>query len=127
MKEEFRDIKDYENLYQISNFGKVKSLERIIKNNGGLYHKKEIILTPVNSRDYPCVGLSKNGKSTLSKIHRLVAEAFIPNPQNKKTVNHKDGNKLNNYVWNLEWATSKEQMNHSIYVLGNNNNRWKNR
>jgi hypothetical protein len=103
MKEEWRDIKNYVRLYQVSNFGRVKSF----------YYGKERILTGHPDRGYLRLELSKNGIKIHRSIHQLVTEAFIPNPLNKPTVNHKDGNKLNNFVWNLEWATHKEQMEHA--------------
>jgi hypothetical protein len=103
MTEIWKDIKGYENLYQVSNFGNVKSL----RNN--------ITLKPnVKKNGYYRVSLSKNGKVKESNIHYLVASTFIENPESKPTVNHKDLNKLNNCVTNLEWATMKEQIRHLI-------------
>lgn len=102
MTEIWKDIKDYEELYQVSNFGRVKSLytNRILKgskNNRGGYLK---------------VSLCKNNIKSTKTIHRLVAQAFIPNPENKPQVNHIDEDKTNNMVSNLEWMTSKENNNH---------------
>ena len=97
MKEVWKDIKNYEGLYQISNFGRIKSLhcknEKIIKQ----------ILT--KTCKYYTVGLYKNKKRKTLLVHRLVAQAFIPNPNNLVEVNHKDENKLNNCVDNLEWCS----------------------
>ncbi len=87
MEEEWRDIKEYEGRYQISNYGRVKSL-KFNKTN-----KKKILNLIVNKYGYIYVGLIKKGKRKNFYIHRLVAEAFIPNPENKPEVNHKDGNK----------------------------------
>lgn len=92
MTEIWKDIKDYEELYQVSNFGRVKSLytNRILKgskNNRGGYLK---------------VSLCKNNIKSTKTIHRLVAQAFIPNPENKPQVNHIDENKTNNMVSNIE-------------------------
>jgi len=67
-----------------------------------------------NKKGYPIVYLRKNGKSHVLTVHRLVATAFIPNPDNKPQVNHIDGNKTNNYVDNLEWCTNSENMDHAI-------------
>lgn len=100
--EEFRDIKDYEGLYQVSNYGRIKSLrnDRILK-------------CCYNTYKYLTVWLSNEGKSHCYQIHRLVAEAFIPNPENKPTVNHISGNKCDNRTCNLEWNTYSEQLKHA--------------
>lgn len=102
-------IKDYEGFYQISNFGRAKSFNP--------RYTKPRILTPVlHKNGYLHICLRRNSKSKNFSIHRLVAEAFIPNPENKLTVNHKDGNKFNNCVENLEWATSSENSRHAIEI-----------
>ena len=106
MNEEWRDIKGYEGLYKISSYGRVKSL----RNNHGKYREK--ILSPGKCRDYLYVILCKNGKNKPYKIHRLVAEAFIPNSNNYKEVNHKDENKQNNSISNLEWCDRKYNCNY---------------
>lgn len=99
----WKDITGYEGLYQVSNFGNVKS----IRNN--------IILKPnIKQNGYYRVSLSINSKIKEANIHALVALMFIDNPENKPTVNHKDLNKLNNHVSNLEWATYKEQVQHLL-------------
>lgn len=114
-KETFVEIIDYENLYQISDFGRVKSLKRVtISKNGRKYFIKEKILSPVNNQGYEQVTLSKNGKIKRFSVHRLVASAFIENPKNKKCVNHKDFNRSNNYKSNLEWSTYSENTIHAI-------------
>lgn len=122
MREEvFKDVLGYEGLYQVSNFGRVKSLKR--KNVFYCGLKKEYLERPVkekilnfskSNRGYLQVCLTKNGKYKTYTVHRLVAKAFIDNPLNKKTVNHIDGNKLNNCVYNLEWATSSENTKHAF-------------
>lgn len=102
MNEIWKPIEGYEGKYMISNFGRVKSL----KNSCGNYREK--ILKPLKSKKvYLQVNLSLNGKVQMFKIHRLVAEAFLPNPDDLEQVNHKDENKLNNCVENLEWCDNR--------------------
>lgn len=99
MEEEvWKDIPGYEGLYQVSNYGKVVSLNY---NHTGT--KREIVLR-VDRQGYLCVNLHKRGTTNTRKAHRLVAEAFIPNPLNHPQVNHRDENKQNNFVGNLEWC-----------------------
>lgn len=107
MKEIWKDIKGYEGLYQISNLGNVKSLSKqIIRSNGKKQTFKEKKLKPGLSKNgYLSVSLFKNGKGKTYMIHRLVAETFIENINNYKCINHKDENKQNNIVNNLEWCT----------------------
>jgi len=109
----WKPVVGYEGLYEVSDTGQVRSLPR----NGTVSYSR--ILRPNNVRGYLQVALQKNGKRKDFKVHRLVADAFIPNPERKRTVNHIDGNKGNNRVENLEWATDSENQLHSVYVLGN--------
>lgn len=95
MVEIWKDIKDYEGLYQVSNLGRVKSF----------VHKKERILKLRFTGRYYQAELYKNKNSKSYSVHRLVAEAFIPNPDKLPCINHKDENKSNNHVDNLEWCT----------------------
>ena len=101
MKEIWKDIKDYEGLYQVSNLGRVKRITtgRVLK---PLKH----------ANGYLMVKLSKNSIVYTKTVHRLVAEAFIPNPEHKSEINHIDENKTNNSLDNLEWMTRKENINH---------------
>ena len=109
MQEEWKPIKGFEGLYSVSNFGNVKALERVVENNGGLQHKHERILKPnYNGANRGGVVLCKNGKTYPRAVHRLVAEAFIPNPDGKPVVDHIDTNVRNNHVDNLRWATVRE-------------------
>lgn len=106
MKEIWKDIEGYEGLYQISNLGNVKTLNY---NHTG----KEKILKPKKDKyGYLEVGLYKEGKRKIYKIHRLVAEAFIPNPNKLPEVNHKDENKTNNHITNLEFCDRKYNCNY---------------
>ena len=99
MEEIWKDIEGYEGLYQISNLGRVKSL-------GNTHYKTTRILVVYKNKNGYCgINLCKKGKVTKYRIHRLVATAFIPNPNNYPEVNHKDENKSNNRVDNLEWCT----------------------
>jgi hypothetical protein len=122
MKEIWKDIKGFEGLYKVSNTGKVKSLTRKVKGKSGSYrtiNEKLISLTD-NGKGYLVLTLYKDEKRYFKKIHRLVAEAFIDNPLNKPEVNHKDGNKKNNNVNNLEWVTTLENCQHrQLNRLGN--------
>ena len=101
----WKDITGYESLYQISNKGRIKSLQRFVtsKNGSKQLIKEKIRKTSVTTAGYEYVVLSSNGKCKTLLIHRLVAESFIPNPNNLECVNHKDENKSNNCVDNLEW------------------------
>lgn len=116
MKEIWKDIKNYEGLYQVSNFGRVK---RIGKSTGAVCGR---ILKPANCVKtnygiYQIVCLCINNKKTTHFVHRLVAEAFIPNPDNKPQVNHIDGNPSNNNISNLEWVSASENSIHARNIL----------
>lgn len=114
--EEWRDIKGYEGLYQVSNLGRVKSLARHKKNRGKLQKVEETIRIPtVEKNGYARVDLSKDGKRKMYCVHRLVAEAFVPNCENKPQVNHIDENRSNNNANNLEWVTNKENCNYGTH------------
>lgn len=106
-KQIWKDISGYEGKYQVSNTGKVRSL-----NYNGT-KGKVVRLKPGNiTGGYKIVGLYKNSKYKTYLVHRLVAEAFIPNPNNYPIINHKDENPSNNAVWNLEWCTHKYNSNY---------------
>jgi hypothetical protein len=114
----WKDVIGWEGLYQVSNFGEIRSLDRVVNsrgNNNRILKGRLRKLLITNGR-YNSVNLidKKNGKSTRNSVHRFVAEAFIPNPENKPCVNHIDGNKQNNHVSNLEWCTYAENANHAI-------------
>ena len=123
MEEIWKDIKSYEGLYQISNTGKIKSLERYKDNHSKKQLVKEKIRRQIISKTgyYTCM-LTKNGNLKLFKVHRIVAEAFIPNPNNYPIINHIDGNKLNNNVSNLEWCSysHNEKEDYKLGLIKNN-------
>lgn len=101
--EEWRDVKGFEGLYQVNNYGQVKSL------------RKDALLKPAKSKyGYMLCVLCKNGVMHDRRVHRLVAEAFLENPRSLPQVNHKDGNKSNNNVENLEWCTCSENSRHAV-------------
>ena len=115
MKEEiWRPIKGYETYYEVSNYGNVRSLDRIVVYSDGRKRLwKRRIIKPVKDKDgYLLCSLCKNGQNKTVKIHRLVAEEFITNPNNLPVINHKDENKDNNYAGNLEWCDGKYNANY---------------
>ena len=107
MIEIWRDIKDYEGLYQVSSYGRVRSL-----GNGGTHKKSRILKSAKNTWGYLRVQLWKNGKGKWCFVHRLVAEAFLQNPLNLPQVNHKDENPSNNNESNLEFCDQKYNINY---------------
>lgn len=114
----FFPIKGYEGLYEINKKGEVKSLFRKNPHRYNTSTSEKIISKRI-IMGYYCVCLSKNGVAKYKKLHRLLAETFIPNSENKEQVNHIDGNKINNDINNLEWATRQENSFHA-YKLGLN-------
>ena len=116
--EKWKVIKGYEGIYEVSNHGKIKSLARKIKHSdGNSRNVKERILNPANDKDgYLFLTLSKNGTKKQCRVHRIVAEAFIENPDKKPQINHINEVKNDNRASNLEWATSKENINHGTGI-----------
>lgn len=103
--EEWKDIQNFEGLYQVSSYGRIKSL-----------HKGEHILSQGftgRRNERAVINLCKEGYCKTTIVYRLVAQAFLENPENKRTVNHKDGNPLNNHINNLEWMTHSENTQHA--------------
>lgn len=118
IKEEWKDISGYENFYKVSNLGRVISLPYIDKR--GFKRTQKFIQLNTDRNGYKRVGLTgNNNKRKYLSVHRLVAQAFIPNPDNKPQVNHKDSDRSNNSVTNLEWVTSSENNTHA-YKFGKN-------
>lgn len=116
MKEEWRAIEGYEGLYEVSNLGNVRSVDRHVKDNKYLRLFKSVILKPTEhngKQSYYYVSLRVKGKTNKNFVHRLVAQAFILNIDKKPQVNHKDGNVHNNCVENLEWVTNAENTQHA--------------
>jgi hypothetical protein len=120
----WKDVIGYEGIYQVSNDGLIKSLERICYHrNGKSYKLNERLLTlklPKNAKYYQVI-LYKDYGYKLHRIHRLVGEAFLYKENDNLEINHKDGNKLNNNLSNLEWVTKSENIIHSHNVLNQDN------
>lgn len=117
MKEVWRDVVGYEGLYEVSNMGRVNSFPKL-NNKNPVYHSKRELKLVKNGDGYYRVSLSRDGCDKRVFVHKLVAQAFIKNPENKPQVNHKDSNIKNNTVGNLEWCTHSENMKHG-YKYGN--------
>jgi hypothetical protein len=121
MKELWKAIPGYEWRYEVSNKGRVRSVERLVKDKNGVIkpvhakeltlHKNKVTVRHPSTRYH--VELWRDNKRKAVSVHRLVALTFIPNPEGKPQVNHKDGNTTNNVVANLEWATSSENNKHA--------------
>lgn len=129
MIEEWKDIPGYEGRYQVSNVGRVKSLPRITYDTIGRckHLKGKIITLQLNTSGYPAFRIWSGGKGKTIAVHRLLALAFIPNPDNKPYINHLNGVRTDNRVDNLEWCTPSENSTHacrvlkSVYVIGSDN------
>lgn len=122
MTEEWKAIVGLEGKYEVSNFGRIRSLDRVSYSSKGRYfisHKGKIITLHRDRNKYlKATFYDLGGNKKILPIHRLVAIAFIPNPENKSSVNHIDYNKLNNISTNLEWCTQKENVDHSKWYYG---------
>lgn len=108
--------------YEVSSIGRVRSIDKKVRVRGG--HnviKTGRIIVPGTAHGYLSVCLCHNSKKKWMRVHRLVSMAFIPNPENKPFINHKDANRKNNNVQNLEWCTHAENMNHCLFVSENRN------
>jgi len=127
MNEIWKPLKNWEDYYEVSNTGKIRSKERIIQDknfskNGNkfvrkrTFKSKELLGVEVNDKGHLSVGLYKNGRGSSQLIHRLIAEAFIPNPNNYPLVDHIDGNCKNNKLENLRWANWEHNNSNTPYV-----------
>ena len=114
-KEIWKDVPGYEGIYIVSNLGNLKSLDRYITRNDGItYLKRGKIIQPVENKDgYLQCKLCRDGECHTTRVHRIVANAFIANPNNLPEINHKDCNRKNNHVDNLEWTTHLENVQYS--------------
>lgn len=114
----WRDVKGWEGLYQVSDLGEIRSVARIVKrSNGTVQHfKGRLMAVGPNTEGYLVLRLSNSsmGRRQMARAHRLVADAFLANPDNLNEINHIDGNKTNNCASNLEWCTTKQNALHSI-------------
>lgn len=119
-EENFKPIVGYEGLYEVSDMGTVRSVSRLVpQKSGTLQYKPGKILRQAITWDrYKSVGLSKEGKVTTFRVHRLVASAFVNNPENKPLVNHRDRDRQNNKALNLEWSTNQENIVHGYDTTG---------
>lgn len=117
----WKDIKGWEGLYQINRKGNIRSLPRWTRNGKGSFMTKgRRIKTYYKENDYECVRLSRLSVGKTYYVHKLIGIHFISNPKRKKHVNHKDCNRRNNLINNLEWSTKKEDVHHSIRFSSNN-------
>lgn len=115
MNEIWKDIKGFEGLYKISNLGRVKSMAKEWTCcKGGKRNKEETFMSICTNAQYYNFNLRKNNVKTFCNLHRILAEHFIPNPDNKPEVNHINGNKHDNRLENLEWVTCSENIKHAF-------------
>lgn len=109
-KTDWRGIPGYEDSYQVNALGEVRNIRT---------NPPRLLKPWRHPAGYTCVTLCKDKKKTKYLVHRIVAETFLPNPENKPQINHKNGNKADNNVDNLEWCSNAENAHHSAYILGN--------
>lgn len=119
MQEIWKPVPGYEGYYEVSSLGRIRSIDRCTKNRWGseTFHRSQVMKCRIFKNGYAHVKLTKDGKRYEPSVHRLVAIAFIPNPNELPQVNHIDGDKANNTVQNLEWCTGSENQLHSRRVL----------
>lgn len=113
--EQWKSIQGYENYYEVSNLGRVRSVDRLVPHaRHGFTKQSGKVLTPAETDGYLKVALSMNRSLRSFRVHRLVAIAFVDNPDSLQEVNHKDGDKLNNQSSNLEWCTHSQNVKHAF-------------
>lgn len=117
-KEKWKDIEGYEGLYKVSDYGRIISTK---KKNG----YKDYLIGTMDNKGYCRVTLNKDAVSKTFSVHRLVAQAFLPNPENKPCIDHIDTNPSNNRVENLRWVTHKENMNNPITKINKRKKTWR--
>lgn len=116
-EEIWKDVVGYEGLYQVSNTGRVRSLARTYTTNRCTFHiKGKVLKLSLRKEGYYKVNLNKNNKYKTMLVHRMVANAFLPNPRNLPQINHKDEDKANNHVSNLEWCDAKYNTNYGTCI-----------
>jgi hypothetical protein len=112
--EEWRDVVGYEGYYQVSNLGRVRSVDRTVRCRGNVFRSGKVRSLGNGTNGYIVVVLYKDGHSSTRSVHRIVAEAFIPNPKNLPVIDHINGDKHDNRVDNLRWATQAQNIQYSI-------------
>lgn len=120
LNEEWRPVVGFEKFYEISNLGNLRSIDRVVVESGGkrrVHYGRVLSISTTNKHGYYMKCLYGNGFKKGCQIHRLVAEAFIPNPNGKEQVNHKNGVKTDNRADNLEWVSRNENAAHAVYIL----------
>lgn len=118
MKETYKKVKGFEKSYEVSNLGNVRSIDRYVRNQYGIVFRKGVQIKPHIDKDgYLRVNLCKNNISRTTRVHILVAKAFLKNPEEKLIVNHKNSIRTDNRSKNLEWVTSSENNFHT-YLFG---------
>jgi hypothetical protein len=112
--EVWKDIAGYEGLYQVSNMGNVKTMPRLHRTDRPYVKQERLLNPPINVTGYKQATLYKDKKGVIHSVHKLVATAFLERQPHDQVVNHKDGNKQNNHVENLEWCTYGQNQSHAI-------------
>jgi len=114
-EEQWKKTEGYGGIYEVSTYGRGRTIDRVTVDCNGMKRKikKRILGLAINALGYPVMGMYVNGHGGGKTVHRLVAKAFIPNPNNLPCINHVDGDKTNNHVSNLEWCDHSYNMKHA--------------